>query len=157
MARYIDAEHLFKCETCRHHRSGGCDTWCENGECYSPDMSKIPTADVVPINEVYRLIAGHSDYHGDNILSALTCVTEGKEVKPIIPLTDVAEVVRCKDCKHFMEYSEEYQRKVEGADGDCYLRFVCSIDKQFQAVCCNDFCSYGERKMSKWQVKQDLL
>ena len=47
MARYVDAEHLFKCETCRHHRSGGCDTWCENGECYSPDMSKIPTADVM--------------------------------------------------------------------------------------------------------------
>lgn len=49
MARYIDAEHLFKCETCRHHRSGGCDTWCENGECYSPDMSKIPTADVTEV------------------------------------------------------------------------------------------------------------
>ena len=49
MARYIDAEHLFKCETCRHHRSGGCDTWCENGECYSPDMSKIPTADVAEV------------------------------------------------------------------------------------------------------------
>ena len=53
MARYIDAEHLFKCETCRHHRSGGCDTWCENGECYSPDMSKIPTADVVEVKHGY--------------------------------------------------------------------------------------------------------
>ena len=49
MTRYIDAEHLFKCETCRHHSADGCNTWCENGECYSPDMSKIPTADVVKV------------------------------------------------------------------------------------------------------------
>ena len=53
MARYIDADYLFKCQTCRHHRSGGCDTWCENGECYSPDMSKIPTADVVEVKHGY--------------------------------------------------------------------------------------------------------
>lgn len=56
MARYIDAEHLFKCETCRHHRSGGCDTWCENGECYSPDMSKIPTAEVVGIDDGFEIV-----------------------------------------------------------------------------------------------------
>jgi hypothetical protein len=62
------------------------------------------------------------------------------------PTADVAKVVRCKDCKHFMEYSDEYHGKVESADGDCYLRFINSVDKQFQAVCCNDFCSYGKRK-----------
>lgn len=49
MAEYIDTKYLFKCETCRHHRSGSCDTWCENGEAYSPNMSKIPTADVVEV------------------------------------------------------------------------------------------------------------
>lgn len=49
MAKYIDTKYLFKCETCRHHRSGSCDTWCENGEVYSPNMSKIPTADVVEV------------------------------------------------------------------------------------------------------------
>lgn len=64
----------------------------------------------------------------------------------LIPTADVVEVVRCKDCKHFMEYSEEYHGKVESADGDCFLRFINSVDKQFQAVCCNDFCSYGKRK-----------
>lgn len=62
------------------------------------------------------------------------------------PTSDVVEVVRCKDCKHFMKYSEEYHGKVESADGDCFLRLINSVDKQFQAVCCNDFCSYGERK-----------
>ena len=40
----------------------------------------------VYLDDVFRLIAGHSDYHGDNILAALTCVAEGKEVKPIRPL-----------------------------------------------------------------------
>lgn len=46
---------------------------------------KQPSVEAVPLNEVYRLIAGHSNYHGDSILSALTCVAEGKEVKPIKP------------------------------------------------------------------------
>lgn len=43
--RLIDASLMFKCETCRNHRSGGCDTWCEHGESYRPDMSKLPTID----------------------------------------------------------------------------------------------------------------
>ena len=43
----------------------------------------------VHIDDVYRLIAGHSNYHGDNILSALTCIAEGKNViKPITPLDE---------------------------------------------------------------------
>lgn len=49
MARYIDIKYLGQCETCRHHRSGKCDTWCECGECYRPDVSKIPIADVVDV------------------------------------------------------------------------------------------------------------
>lgn len=46
---YIDTKHLGKCETCRHCRSGSCNTFCDCGEEYSPDMSKIPTADVVEV------------------------------------------------------------------------------------------------------------
>ena len=49
MARYIDAKYLGTCETCRHHGHGGCDTWCDHGECYQPNLSKIPTADVVEV------------------------------------------------------------------------------------------------------------
>ena len=50
-------------------------------------VNKQPPADqCVPLSEVYRVIAGHSDYHGDNILAALTCIAEGKEVKPVKPL-----------------------------------------------------------------------
>lgn len=45
---YIDTNELFKCETCRRYKGDKCLAWCENGECYSPNMKKIPTADVVP-------------------------------------------------------------------------------------------------------------
>lgn len=51
---------------------------------------------VVPLSEIYRLIAGHSDYHGDNILSALTCVAEGKDVKPIKTIEKSLEEVESK-------------------------------------------------------------
>ncbi len=40
----------------------------------------------VPLAEVYRLIAGHSDYHGGDILAALTCIAESKAVNPVRPL-----------------------------------------------------------------------
>lgn len=40
----------------------------------------------IKLSDVYRIIAGHSDYHGDNILAALTCLAEGKEVGKIKPL-----------------------------------------------------------------------
>ena len=46
---YIDTKYIGKCETCRHHSDSGCDTWCDCGECYQPNMSKIPTADVVEV------------------------------------------------------------------------------------------------------------
>lgn len=59
------------------------------------------------------------------------------------PTADVVEVVRCKDCKYFMEYTDEY--KVENADGDCYLRVVNSTNPQFNAVKYDEFCSYGKR------------
>lgn len=46
---YIDTKYIGDCETCKHHRSGKCDTWCDIGESYQPDMTKIPTADVVKV------------------------------------------------------------------------------------------------------------
>lgn len=46
---YIDTKYLGKCETCRHHVSGGCNTYCDHGEEYSPNLFKIPTADVVEV------------------------------------------------------------------------------------------------------------
>ena len=50
------------------------------------EIDEAPTVKAVPLKEIFRIIAGHSDYHGDSILSALLCITEGKEVKPIKPI-----------------------------------------------------------------------
>ena len=91
-----------------------------------------PTADVVPINEVYRLIAGHSNYNGDSILSALKCVTEGKKVKPIRPLADFVEIpCRCKKCRY---------GKLMG-DNKTY---VCIRQSAYKKA--DDYCSSGKRK-----------
>lgn len=54
-------------------------------------LEDIPGAKVVSLHDIYRVIAGHSCYHGDCILAALTCIAEGKEVKPVCP-ADVAPV-----------------------------------------------------------------
>lgn len=56
------------------------------------------------------------------------------------------ELVHCKDCKKFMEYTEEYTKSVEGADGECYIRVMHSDDEQYQTCKYDDFCSYAERK-----------
>lgn len=103
MAEYIKRTEVMKiCEKYSEHCFNTCDARGQDiADRIEFDLIKIPTADVVHIDEVFRLIAGHSNYHGDNILAALKCVTEGKEVNPVKPLSaDVVEVVRCKECKH---------------------------------------------------------
>lgn len=30
-----------ECLDCRHHKNGGCDTWCENGEMWTPTKEYI--------------------------------------------------------------------------------------------------------------------
>lgn len=55
-------------------------------------LADMPGAKAVSLRDIYRVIAGHSYYHGDGILAALTCITEGKEVNPVRP-ADVAPVV----------------------------------------------------------------
>ena len=47
---YIDTKYIGDCDTCRHYWDGfGCDTYCDNGGSYRPNMDKIPTADVVEV------------------------------------------------------------------------------------------------------------
>ena len=46
---YIDTKYLGECETCRYHSNSGCNTYCDHGEEYSPNLSKIPTTDVVEV------------------------------------------------------------------------------------------------------------
>lgn len=56
--------------------------------------------------------------------------------------------VFCKDCKWFMEYTEEYKQTVEKADGDCYHRILNSENSQFCGRCYGDYCSDGKRRDS---------
>lgn len=64
---------------------------------FQADVEEIAKAknrpkNMIHIDDVYRLIAGHSNYHGDSILSAFTCLIEGKDVKPIAPLDESADI-----------------------------------------------------------------
>lgn len=62
-------------------------------------LDEIPAAKAVSLHDIYRVIAGHSYYHGDGILAALTCIAEGKEVNPVRP-ADVAPVAYGRWMKH---------------------------------------------------------
>ena len=62
------------------------------------------------------------------------------------PAVDAVAVTRCEHCAYFMEYTEEYKRSVENADGDCYIRVMNSDDKQFCARKYSDFCSDAKPK-----------
>lgn len=58
-------------------------------------LADMPGAKAVSLHDIYRVIAGHSYYHGDCILAALTCIAEGKEVNPV-RTADVAPVVHAE-------------------------------------------------------------
>ena len=81
----------------------------------------------------------------------IECAVHGESERMNVPCdkfknkADFVEVVRCKDCKRFMEYADGVQ-SVEGANGDCFIRMMYSLEKQFYSVKYDDFCSYGERK-----------
>lgn len=102
-----------------------------HGERLLADMSG---AKAVSLHDIYRVIAGHSYYHGDRILAALTCIVEGKEVNPVRP-ADVAPVVRCMDCKYWQDNNDGYPHE------ECRWGNGETPDA-------NDFCSYGTRKDS---------
>ena len=99
----------------------------------------IPAAKVVSFHDIYRVIAGHSYYHGDRILAALTCIAEGKKVNPVRP-SDVAPVVRCKDCKHLCVWNRKDIYAFCPKTNIVFLPF----DKDTRTF----FCSLGERKPS---------
>lgn len=93
----------------------------------------IPAAKVVSLHDIYRVIAGHSYYHGDRILAALTCIAEGKKVNPVRP-SDVAPVVhghrvdnggsyaRCSQCDGVLPLCANYcpncGAKMDGGAGN---------------------------------------
>ena len=93
-------------------------------------LADMPCAEAVSLHDIYRVIAGHSYYHGDRILAALTCIVEGKEVNPVRP-ADVAPVVRCKDCKYLVNAT---------VNSNGFL--ICHVTGM--EIAPEDFCSYAE-------------
>ena len=141
MAKYINLEAAVDAVTNVYYNTPDIDL-----SEYKLEMSlrRIPAADVVPVvhgkrlladmsgakavslHDIYRVIAGHSYYHGDSILAALTCIVEGKEVNPVRP-ADVAPVVYCCHCR-------SYNKPRLG---------WCSFHMDRENY--DDFCSYGVR------------
>lgn len=45
---YINTNYLYKCSTCSHNKDNHCSiSYCDYGEMYTPDMTKMPIASVV--------------------------------------------------------------------------------------------------------------
>lgn len=40
------------------------------------------------LDYLFSKIAGHSNYHGDSILSAIQCIKEGKEIENVSTLSE---------------------------------------------------------------------
>lgn len=142
MAEYIERGALYEALTAAavNDKFKSLGTWAK-AICVLHDL---PAADVAPVvhgkrlladmsgakavslHDIYRVIAGHSYYHGDSILAALTCIVEGKEVNPVRP-ADVAPVVYCCHCR-------SYNKPRLG---------WCSFHMDRENY--DDFCSYGVR------------
>lgn len=80
MPRYIDAEYMFKCETCRHYRENKCNTFCDSGESYSPNMSKIPTADVAEVKHGEWVLMGTEMFMDGSHSSKFCCSLCSREI-----------------------------------------------------------------------------
>lgn len=140
MAEYLDREAFKKsieeryCKPCKAEGEDHNECWCR--ACGINDMLDevdcFQSSKVVSLHDIYRVIAGHSYYHGDCILSALTCITEGKEVNPVQP-TDLVFLRRCKDCRYF-----------ENATVNSKGFLICHITGM--DITPEDYCSYSETK-----------
>lgn len=100
MAEYIKREAAIayireqseECQKAFEELGGESGIYADAYNDLAEDFYGIPAAKAVSLHDIYRVIAGHSYYHGDRILAALTCIAEGKEVNPVRP-SDVAPVV----------------------------------------------------------------
>ena len=105
----------------------------------------------IHIDDVYRLIAGHSDYHGDKILSALTCLTEGKDVSPIEPIDNVPTVEPERPQGELIEYKHlELDYNVKSAVENLKTAYWSNDTEKYaqafteaEQIIVNAICHYG--------------
>ena len=59
------------------------------------------------------------------------------------PTIDAVPVVRCKDCKHFMEFTETFRERIK-FDGSCRLLVgFTECDREMRKY--TDYCSSGAK------------
>ena len=100
---------------------------------------------MIDSEKLYRRIAGHSKYSGDAILTAISCLAEGKEIHDVPWLKNYVEVVLCRDCTYFGDIGEIYNDYK-------YDTYFCKHYKREDSsgwpafIKPNEFCSYGDRR-----------
>ena len=99
---------------------------------------------MIHIYDVYRLIAGHSDYHGDSILSAFKCLVEGKDVKDITPLDESADRPTM-DKEYLIDLIQEAVY-----DGEACAELIGLVDRQTTE------CYADTRPTGEW-IRSHLL
>ena len=142
----MEREKRIACFDCMHPQVVGyCEDVCKLTEAFDMAIEALSAdrpKNMIHIDEVYRLIAGHSDYHGDSILSAFTCLVEGKDVKPIAPLDESIDrptgewieinngedtTCECSKCHHrdYIPNVKTEQNKYECMDRYWFERKFC--------------------------------
>ena len=94
---------------------------------------KLPK--MIRADDIFRKFAGHSDYHGDTILSIINCMAEGKEVESATPLN--TDEIKLKAIKWAFEKIREKINRFH------YLGFPASSDEFKYAMCVED-CDLNE-------------
>ena len=80
-------------------------------------------------NELLRVFAGHSDYHGDTILTKIACLREGKAIKCAEPID--TNKIKAEAIKQFAERLKENKIDIDVSFGygrEVYTESVAVIE-----------------------------
>lgn len=91
---------------------------------------------VIIADEIFRKFAGHSDYHGDTILSIINCMAEGKEVQSAQPLD--TDEIKLKAIKWAFEKIREKINRFH------YLGMFGPIGSKVKYAMCVEDCDLNE-------------
>jgi len=103
------------------------------------ELKDLKSKKMVPLSDVYRIIAGHNDYHGNSILSALTCVAEGKYVDPVAIYEPVNDALTDEN-KELTDKCQELEEKLEIANARLHTErvsydYLSSLYKKLTEKC----------------------
>ena len=80
-------------------------------------------------DELYSKFSGHSDYHGDTILTKIICLKEGKEIKVAEPID--RDKIKAEAVKEYIEKVKEHYKETRFAyDADNLCKELDDILKE---------------------------